>query len=197
MRPLEDALVVVYESKYGQTQKIAEHVARVAERRGYGARLLSVADVTGETLDGAAGYAVLAPVYGGRHLAATLRFLERHGDALNTRPSVFFSISGSAGSTVPAQREHARTVATEVVEKTPWRPNLIRTAGGAMAFPRYNPFLRFFMRLMAKRAGHSTDTSRIHELTDWRAVEHTVHEWLDLVERPGAIAEQREMVARL
>ena len=36
---------------------------------------------------------------------------------------------------------------------------------------RYNPFLRFMMRLIASATGGSTDTSRDHEYTDWAAVD--------------------------
>jgi menaquinone-dependent protoporphyrinogen IX oxidase len=52
-----------------------------------------------------------------------------------------------------------------------WQPSVVVAVGGAIAFPLYNPVLRWVMKLIAKKEGGSLDTSRTHELTNWDAVE--------------------------
>jgi hypothetical protein len=59
----------------------------------------------------------------------------------------------------------------------------------ALAYPRYGTILRWIMKRIALREGTPTDTSRVHELTDWRALEKVVRLWLDRVpesQRPSS-----------
>jgi menaquinone-dependent protoporphyrinogen oxidase len=40
-----------------------------------------------------------------------------------------------------------------------------------MAYTQYGPLLRWITKVMSKRRGGPTDTSRDHEFTDWKAVD--------------------------
>jgi menaquinone-dependent protoporphyrinogen oxidase len=40
-----------------------------------------------------------------------------------------------------------------------------------MAYSQYGFFLRWIMRMIARRNGEPTDTSRDHDYTDWAAVD--------------------------
>jgi hypothetical protein len=57
------------------------------------------------------------------------------------------------------------------VRRTGWQPQRIARFGGAIAYRRYNPLLRFVMRRIAAHQGLSVDSSRDHEYTDWNAVD--------------------------
>jgi menaquinone-dependent protoporphyrinogen oxidase len=180
-------LTIVYETKCGQTKKIAERIADIARKRGHVPATSAVQDLDARELDPADAYIILAPVFMGKHPPATRAFVTRHGNTLNEKPSAFVSVSGGAGSTRARDREQAREIAVQLVASTKWRPNLVRTVGGAIAYPRYGFFTRLMMKMISKREGGSTDTSRIHELTDWHAVEDIARELLDFVEpRPAA-----------
>jgi menaquinone-dependent protoporphyrinogen oxidase len=48
-------------------------------------------------------------------------------------------------------------------------------------YSKYNWFIRFVMKRIARRAGASTDTSRDHEFTDWVALDRFVNEFAALV----------------
>ena len=50
--------------------------------------------------------------------------------------------------------------------RTGWHPGRAVSFAGALPYTRYNPLLRFVM----KRISHTTDTSRDHDFTDWKAV---------------------------
>ena len=41
---------------------------------------------------------------------------------------------------------------------------------GALLYRQYRPAIRLLMRIISMMAGGSTDTSRDHEYTDWKAV---------------------------
>jgi menaquinone-dependent protoporphyrinogen oxidase len=174
-------LAIVYETKYGQARKIAEHIGELARGRGHDASVMSVTDVDLGRMGKADACVVVAPVYLGAHPPATARFIVQSSDVLNERVSAFVSVSGSAGSARPADRERAHHIADEFLSKTPWRPNLIRTVGGAIAYPRYGFFTRLMMRIISKREGGPTDTSRTHELTDWHAVERLTRDLLSFL----------------
>jgi menaquinone-dependent protoporphyrinogen oxidase len=176
-------LMVVYETKYGQTRKIAERIAEIARGRGHRTEVAAVTDIEPRKLGNADAYVVLAPVYVGKHPTATKSFLDRYGDALNLRPSTFVSVSGSAGSPREASRRAAQERAAAFVMDTPWRPKVIRTIGGAIDYPAYGFFTRFVMKRISRKEGRSTDTSRVDELTDWSEVERLTRELLAYVER--------------
>ena len=52
-------------------------------------------------------------------------------------------------------------------------PHVLPVAG-ALTYPKYNPFVRFLMKRIARAEGGSTDTTRDHEFTDFAAVERFV-----------------------
>lgn len=179
---LMKTVMIVYESKYGQTKKIAERVAELARARGYETRTVCVDAVDSVDAIGVAASIVLAPVFLEKHPKATREFVVRHLGALQSRPGAFFSVSGSAASKDPAARAAVRKIADDFLASVSWRPALVDTFGGAIAYPKYNVFVRFVMKRISKKNGGSTDTSKIHELTDWTAVEHATAAFMDIVE---------------
>ncbi len=167
---------LVYDTKYGQTQRIAEHAAAVAHGRGHDAQAVRVDAM--DALDGADAVVVLCPIFFGKHMPSIRRFVARHRDALSKRPTAFFSVCGSAASKNAADQANAEKIARDFVASMRWQPNVITSVAGAMAFPRYNPLLRFVMKRISRKEGGPTDTTRSHELTDWSTVDRAM---LDLL----------------
>ena len=182
-------LMIIYDTKYGQTQRIAERIGEIVRRRGHRPEVVRVG--AANAIEHADGIVVLAPVFGGKHIPTIGRFVAQRHDALNRRRSAFISVSGSAGSTLSVERDRAQTAASDFVASTPWRPEVIATAGGAIDYPRYNLFLRLLLKFIAKRNGGPTDTSRRHELTDWTAVERIIDTLLTSIEAPLATPSQK------
>ena len=54
-----------------------------------------------------------------------------------------------------------------------------------MAYRKYNPFLRWFMKRASKAAGGPTETSRDYEMTDWSQVERFVEGFAETVPMPA------------
>jgi menaquinone-dependent protoporphyrinogen oxidase len=164
--------LVAYTTSYGQTAKIASRIADLLVEWDVA---VTAVDIAKEPLDlephAFDGIILGASIIAGRHQPAFTRFVRAHRDALNTTPSAFFSVSGSAASRLEAERARARAFVDEFLAETGWHPTLTATVGGAMAYTRYNWFLRWVTRRAAKAAGGPTDTSRDHEVTDWAQVE--------------------------
>ena len=165
-------ILVVYGTRYGQTAKIARYVTDLLTASGH---IVTIA--TGDALPAGftpADYDAIvagASVIAGRHQRYMDRWARTWRDYLNAMPSAFFSVSGAAASADEAGRAEARRLADGFLRETGWTPRLVETIGGAMAFTKYPWFVRWMMRRISRRAGGPVDTSRDHEMTDWRQVE--------------------------
>jgi menaquinone-dependent protoporphyrinogen oxidase len=179
-------VLIAYATSYGQTAKIARTMADRLMASGEAVTLVNVrnhprdfhpAEFHGVIIGGS--------IIGGHHHRALVRFVSEHRAVLNATPSAFFSVSGSAGSPLETERAHARRFVAEFLTKTGWRPMVAETIAGAMAYTKYNPVLRWFIKRMAKSAGGPTDTSRDHESTDWAQVERFVAAFTERIATPS------------
>lgn len=160
-------IVIAFESRYGQSQKIAEHIADRARRHGHSTRMLRASRATHATLDDADAFVVVAPVYFGQHPHELRRFLRIYGGVLGARPLAFVSVCNSAAQSSAEAKANAVHMAYRTVDEAALTPLVVTTVAGALAYPRYGFLLRQVMRLIAKRTGTPQNTKRIHELTDW------------------------------
>ena len=53
-------------------------------------------------------------------------------------------------------------------------PERCLPVAGALAYSKYNIFVRFIMKRIARRAGAPTDASRDYEFTNWPALDRFV-----------------------
>jgi len=174
---------VFYATSDGQTRRIAERLAN--RLRGHGITSIAIDMATDEASRfdwrNVRGAVVAASLRMGRHQSAARDFIVAHRAALSGVPSLFVSVSCSAASKRPAEREAARDLAARFVVETGWTPWYLSCVAGALAYTRYNIFVRWFMRRIAAKEGGPTDTSRDHDLTDWVAVDRLADDLADQV----------------
>jgi len=153
-------VLILYATVEGQTACIAARIAERLEARGHAVDVREA----GADNDPAAYDAVIvgASVHYGHHPAWLRAVLRRHGEALERRPSAFFSVSLSA----------QEGYATRFLRQARWRPDAVAVFAGALKYTRYRWFKRLLVRAFAWMGGHATDTSRDHEYTDWGSVAH-------------------------
>lgn len=164
-------IVIAFESTYGQTHKIAEHVADRARRQGHSTRLVRASIATHAILDDADAFVVVAPVYFGKHPRAIRRLLRNYAGTLAARPMAFISVSNSAARTGTEAYTQAERLANSAMAMQGLKPAAVACAAGALAYPRYGFFLRQMMRMIAKSTGGPVDTTQIHELTSWERLD--------------------------
>jgi len=177
-------ILILYGTKYGQTAKIASRVAELLAESGDIVTSADARELPRDVkLDAYDGVIIGASIIRGRHQPRVRDFVADHFIMLNAMPSAFLSVSGSAASPDEREREEARRCAEEFLRATHWRPEIVETVGGAMAFTRYGPLLRWLMKQISKRNGGPTDTTRDHELTDWSQVQQFVDRFRDIVDQ--------------
>jgi menaquinone-dependent protoporphyrinogen oxidase len=163
---------VLYATTEGQTQRIAERLAHHLRERGFDAEAFNVDSPTAAAIawDRTRGIALGASLHMQRHQSAARRFALQYRDRLAALPSLFFSVSLSAASKIPGEREAAQRLAEALPLAVGWEPWRVASVAGRLAYSRYGWLVRWFMRRIALKEGASGDMTRDHEYTDWAQV---------------------------
>jgi menaquinone-dependent protoporphyrinogen oxidase len=163
-------ILIIFASHHGQTRKIA---GVLASRIRTGSHVVDLAEagVGPDRLPPPEAYDAI--VFGsrievGRHATDVLRYIRNHRDALRRMPTGFFSVS-MAAATPNAGADPSGYLAS-TFEDLDWVPGIAVAFAGGLPYRRYGWILRQIMKRISRSAGHPTDTTRDHELTDWNAV---------------------------
>jgi menaquinone-dependent protoporphyrinogen oxidase len=179
-------ILVVYASHFGQTRKIAERVAQRLRERGHDAELRDAKDLGPDTdLLRFGGVIVGGSVHRGSYPREAIDAARAHRADLEQVPSAFFSVSMSAASIDEPSVREERSYLDRFSDETGWSPAQVESFGGALAYTRYNFFLRQLMKWIARRSGRPTDTSRDHEFTDWEQVDRFADDFVDRIAPPA------------
>lgn len=164
--------LIVYGTHHGQTAQIAQRVADVLRSTGATAVVLNGRHlrhgIVPEDFD---GLIVGGSIQYNRHQRVLSDFVRAHLDVMNAVPSAFFSVSGAGAGRTDAERAKANGYVADFLRQTGWHPTITAAIGGAMAYTKYNPLLRWMLKRIAARNGAPTDTTRDHSFTDWTQVQ--------------------------
>ena len=170
-------ILIVHGGHDGQTRKIAEHIAGRLRDRRQEAEVVDASTLGPQfSLAGYDTVVIGAAVRMGQHSPAIAEFVRKHGEALAHRRGAFFSVCLAAASPRPERRAQTGQWSEQFFDNTGWRPPHAAVFAGALRYRHYNVLLRLLMKRIARAEGISTDTSRNHEFTDWRAVERFADE---------------------
>ncbi len=167
-------VLLLHASTHGHTAKIARRIADVLEREGLDVDLRR-AGAGDPAPDGYDAVIVGASIHAGKHQKEVVAWAKRHHTTLALRPSAFFSVCLTAADDDEESHAATRRYHDELVEATGWTPGRAVTFAGALQYREYDFATRLLMRLMMRKGGHPTDTSRDHDFTDWDAVERFAH----------------------
>jgi menaquinone-dependent protoporphyrinogen oxidase len=179
---------IFYATREGQTRRIAVRIA--ADLRKLGADV-DVFDVRTSAPIAWSHYStacVAASVHRGHHEREMVAFAKAHRAELERVSAAFVSVTLSeAGAEDPKRTdEERRAAAADVqrmidvfVKETGWRPARTLAVAGGLAYSKYNVFVRFIMRRIARKAGGPTDTSEDYEFTNWGAVDQFARELVE------------------
>lgn len=175
-------LLIVYGTTDGHTRRIAEAVAQDVANLGHTAFAVNASTHPRLEADAQDAVIVCAPIRTGRHPAAVARFVRENLGRLNHLPTAFFSVSlTAAGKDVSP----ARACVDAFLAQTGWRPGMVRLVAGALLYTRYNWFVRWMMRRIARQNGGDTDVSRDYVYTDWQRLRDDVEAFLQLLPIAG------------
>ena len=161
-------ILILYSSRFGQCQRIAEKLTQSLEALGRKCDTLNIETMRTPPKP--------VPSYESVIITASIRygyfhknvgaFVRQHHNELQTLLDVFIPVNLIARN--PQRRTLERNAyARKFLEKTNWSPKIIDIMAGALLYPRYNFFDRFMIRLIMKMTNGETDTSKEIEYTDW------------------------------
>lgn len=155
-------ILIVYASKYGQTEKVATAVAETVRKEGADARAIDVKSVP-RNLDFRVYDAVLVAgaCYTGR-FRRLRRFMRRHGAQLDAVRNAFIAVSLSAKFDPPNAEEEVHAF----VREFGWLPGTFTCVAGAESFTRYGFLTGYVMRKIARENGRGADFTKDREYTD-------------------------------
>jgi menaquinone-dependent protoporphyrinogen oxidase len=172
-------ILVIYGTTEGHTRKIAEFIAARLRGRGREVHLVDSASPAAEQV---------APVYAGaimggslhehRHQSSLAHFIKANIGWLNAIPTAFFSVSLAMASGDAQERAEAKALAEQFLKQTGLKAGAVCLVAGALKYTEYDYFKRALMRMIARREGGDTDTSRDHEYTNWDDVARFVDEYV-------------------
>jgi len=163
-------LLIIYGTTEGQTRKICEFLRDEADKTGHNVHLF---EATQEPPfpSGFDAVIIAGSMHAGSYQNTVRHYVEDRHKALNNMNSVFLSVSlAAAAKDEPELFKELKKQTEDFLIQTGWNPKHIEYVAGALLYTKYDFFKRFIMRLMSKRSGGETDTSKDHEYTNWEQV---------------------------
>jgi menaquinone-dependent protoporphyrinogen oxidase len=168
--------IIVYATREGHTRRIAEHLGDALRGLGFKVDLTNAREPHRVDLEAYDMAILAASVRLGKHEREMVRYARAHRDELARIPTTFVSVSmaqaGFEDAAAPAEtRSRSQTEVRRAIDgfltSTGWQPTRVLPVAGELAYTRYGALTRFIMKRIARGNGHSTDTSRDHDYTDW------------------------------
>src|SRR5215472_128402 len=154
---------VFYATREGQSELVAQRVARDLRSRAIEADVINVKDIRGRIdWDAYDAAFVVASVHVGHHEKEMVEFVKRSKNELEQLNAAFLSLTLSqAGaeleSNTAAQREAAHADALRMVAvfatETGWRFEHSLTVAGALKYSKYNFLVKWIMKRIAHKEG--------------------------------------------
>lgn len=166
--------LIIYHSRFGQTQKIASKIKTMLSKNCE-IHWVNIDQLTHKqtqalltsTLD---LIIIGAPIYYGHHSKRITQFIETNQQRLQTLPSVFFSVNLTARKPEKSTPEN-NPYLINFLKKTKFTPTLTAVFAGKLQYPSYNFLDKFMIQLIMKMTNGITDTTQIIEYTNWHAID--------------------------
>ena len=150
------SILVVYGTTHGHTAKVAGAVAKTLEASGASCDVIAAAEGTRSPAD-YDGVVVAASVHAGKYQRAVTHWVRAHRAVLDTRPTAFISVCLGVLQKDPKVERDLNGILDRFFSETGWRPHVTTIVAGALAYTKYNWFIRWTMkRIAAKPAATPT-----------------------------------------
>lgn len=166
--------MILYATTHGHTEKIADRATRAFSEAGCGATPVRVENSEAWSPDDFDAVVVAGSVHQGHHQAPLLDWIRANLSQVRGRPNAFISVSLTAAEDSEESRDATGRMIEEFCQETGWEPDWCLPVAGALQYREYDFFTRILMKLLMKKGGHPTDTSRDYVYTDWEALDEFV-----------------------
>ena len=161
--------LILFSTRDGQTREIASYIASELKEQGVYADVVNLnrtEEIVWQDYD---RVVIGASIRYGHFHPAVDRFVKKHAVTLNALPSAFYSVN------LVARKPEKRTPQTNSYTRkfllnSPWQPERCAVFAGALRYPRYRWYDLVMIRVIKKKTGGETDTSKEVVYTDWPQV---------------------------
>jgi len=127
-------ILIVYATREGQTEKIAQHMATVLRSRGDTVDLIDADVERPRALASFNAVIVAAPIHAGGYPRSIVRFVKAYKDLIERVPSAFCSVGLAVASRTTDGRAATLTVVEKFVKRTGWQPGRVELVAGALPY---------------------------------------------------------------
>ncbi|HSP13481.1 MAG TPA: flavodoxin domain-containing protein [Thermoanaerobaculia bacterium] len=168
-------MLILYNSRYGQTARIADRISEIARKELVDARACPIGACPEDVeLEKYEAIVIAGPVYYGKFRKPLVRFVKQHLQSLAACHSALVAVSLSAKFNRDEAEGHVRTL----IADTGWMPETFTCVGGAETFTQYGFFTGYIMRKIAREQGRGGDFKQDREYTDWDALDQFTREFV-------------------
>lgn len=178
--------LIIYGTVEGQTRKIARFMEDHLQAQGHAVTCCNAIDEP-PAPDAFELVILGGPIHAGHYPNALRHYATKYADALNAGTSAFFSVCLHIATGEAKAVSEALDIARAFTDSCQWVPYRIEQIAGALKYLEYDFFKRFMLKMIVKREGGDTDTTKDYEYTDWAQVKRFAEEMV-------AMASERSMV---
>ena len=170
-------VLIAYATTEGQTRRIAERIANQVRELGHVAELVDVDRGRHKiNVDDFNAVIVAASVHQHEHQDAIEVFVAACRAALNTKPTMFLSVSLSAA--FDEGLAEARECIAKFIAQTGWTPGISLPVAGALINEGYDYFQQQILEHVVLKNRKVDHPEQNHEFTDWKALADAVEAFL-------------------
>ena len=164
--------LIVYGTKQGQTQKIANFMRDELVRENQSVDIFDSESIP-EIIKPQSYDAIIigGPVYRGNFPKNLRVWTKAYSEVLTGKPSAFFSVCLGIMQKEASVQKDENEIVKKFLQQTGWTPKVWTIFAGALPYSKYNWFVKMIMKRITKKAGGDTDTSRDYDYTDWNQVQ--------------------------
>ena len=162
--------LIIYSSTDGHTKKICKYILSIIEQK-YNTKLISITSVHFEKLEEYDLIIIGASIRYGKHKPEIYHFIEQHKLLLNSKITAFFSVNAVARKSDKNKIDNNPYI-QKFISLTSWKPNYLEVFAGQIVYSKYKFIDKIMILLIMWLTNGPTDTSMIHEFTDWSKVKN-------------------------
>jgi menaquinone-dependent protoporphyrinogen oxidase len=162
-------VLILYSTTDGHTHRVCDVIAAELQRHGND---VTIADMLDEPQPDPADFdkvVIGASIRYGKHAPIVSDTIARRLDALQSRPSVFFSVNLVARKP-NRDRADNNPYVKKFLAGIAWQPDEVAVFAGKLDYPAYALADRLVIQLIMWMTKGPTDPSTVREYTDWDQV---------------------------